>query len=115
MTSPLRSSPVPLLAAAVLASALLASSPGAAAVADQAEHAVAACRAELMSRFTEGEIRSHRVTSIAGNSRRTRISIVVNADRRYVFECATGRDGSVELASFDPPRSADRRLASDQR
>ncbi|MGZ8348246.1 MAG: hypothetical protein ACXWUP_14155 [Allosphingosinicella sp.] len=113
MTSPLRSPTAPLLfAAGLLASALLV--PGIAA-AEPGERAVAACRAELMTRFGEGEIRHYRVASISGSSRRTRVSFIVNADRRYTFECAAGRDGRVDVASLDPPRSDDRQLAARQR
>jgi hypothetical protein len=85
------------------------------AAAEPAERAVAACRAELVGRFAQGEIRQYRVASITGNSRRTRVSFVVTADRRYTFECAAGRDGSIELASLDPPRAEDPQLAAGQR
>jgi hypothetical protein len=55
------------------------------------------------------------VASITGNSRRTRITFIVNADRRYQVECAAGRDGIAQLAEFDPPRSEDRQVAAGQR
>ena len=113
MTSPLRSPTTPrLLTAGLVASAFFLPSV---ATAEPGERAVAACRAELLSRFAQGEIRHYRVASIAGNSRRTRVSFVVTADRRYTFECATDRDGSIEVASLDPPRAEDRQLAAGQR
>lgn len=92
-----------------LGAVLLASSP-AAAVSDSDARAVAACRTEMLSRFDAGQVRSHRVGEIAGNSRNTRVTLYVNADRRYTFACAADRDGRVVTASFDP--SLDTRLAA---
>ena len=89
------------LVTAALTSTVLAAAPAAA---EPAQRAVAACRAELLSRFPEG-VRNYRVTDISGNSRRTRVTISVTADRRYTFECAAGADGQVLSAAFDPPRS----------
>lgn len=88
---------------ALFASALL--TPTAAAAGGADERAVAQCRAELLSRFDEGAIRSYRIGEIAGNSRRTRVTIYVNADRRYTFECAAGANGEVLTASLTPPAS----------
>lgn len=85
-----------------------------AALAEPGQRAVAACRAELLSRFAEGAVRSHRITDISGNSRRSRVRMSVNADRRYTFECAADGEGRILEASFDPPRS-DGALASEQR
>ncbi|WP_129793348.1 hypothetical protein [Sphingosinicella sp. CPCC 101087] len=115
MTSLPRSTPFGAAVSALIASAFLLPSAAPAASADPAERALAACRAELTGRFAEGEIRDYRVASITGNSRRTRITFIVNADRRYQVECAAGRDGSAELAGFDPPRSEDRQMAAGQR
>jgi len=86
---------------ALFASALLTATPAAADGSDG--QAVAQCRAELLSRFDAGAIRSYRVGSIAGNSRRTRVTFYVNADRRYTFECAAGANGEVLTASLTPP------------
>jgi hypothetical protein len=97
MKSALMLSVVP---ATLFASAMLAATPAQAAGAD--ERAVAQCRTELLSRFDQGAIRSYRVGTIAGNSRRTRVTIYVNADRRYTFECAAGADGQV-TATLNPP------------
>jgi hypothetical protein len=115
MTSLPRSASFMAAASTLIASAFLLSAPANAASADPAERALAACRAELAGHFADGEIRDYRVASIAGNSRRTRITFIVNADRRYQVECTAGRDGSAELASFDPPRPEDRQLAAGAR
>jgi hypothetical protein len=97
-----------------LAAILIASGPAAAA--SEAEgRAVAACRAEMLSRFDAGQVRSHRVGEIAGNSRSTRVTLFVNADRRYTFACAADRDGRVVTASFDPSRGNGPQLAAGQR
>ena len=88
---------------ALFASALFTATPAAAGGSDS--QAVAQCRAELLSRFDEGTIRSYRVGPIAGNSRRTRVTFYVNADRRYTFECAAGATGEVLTASLNPPAS----------
>ena len=64
----------------------------------------------MLSRFEPGAIRSYRIGEIAGNSRRTRVTIYANADRRYTFECAAGADGRVLTASLNPP--ANTRLAA---
>lgn len=98
---------------ALVASAFLTATPASAGGAD--ERAVAQCRAEMLSRFDQGAVRSYRVGAIAGNSRRTRITIYVNADRRYTFECAAGANGEILTASLDPARAGGPRLAAGQR
>jgi hypothetical protein len=85
-----------------LAAALFASAP-AFAVSDAEGRAVAACRAEMLSRFDQGAVRSFRIGEIAGSARNTRVTIYVSADRRYTFECGAGRDGQVVTASLTPP------------
>ena len=89
------------VAPALLASTLFVSTPAAAAGAD--ERAVSQCQTALASRFEPGAIRSTRVGEIAGNSRRTRVTIYVNADRRYTFECAAGSNGQLQSAALTPP------------
>ena len=74
--------------------------------------AVAQCRAEMLRQFPEGAVQSHRVASINGNSRRIRVQLIVNADRRYTFDCATDGAGAVQTASLTPPAST--RLAGGQ-
>jgi len=96
------------------AAALLAASP-ASALSDSEGRAVAACRAEMLSRFDSGEVRSYRVGAIAGTSRSTRVTLYVNADRRYEFQCAADRQGQIVTASFDPARGNPRQLAGGQR
>jgi len=91
---------------ALFASTLFVATP---AFAESDGRAVAQCRADLLGRFEQGAIRSYRVGEIAGNSRRTRVTIYVNADRRYTFECATDANGAVLTASLNPP--ANTRLA----
>ena len=111
MTSPLRLTVAPLiLASAMFASALLVATP---AMAGPQEQAVAQCRAELIGQFPDGAIRNYRLARIGGNSRGMRIRFVVNADRRYSFECRSGGDGQLIAATFNPPR--DRQLAAEQR
>lgn len=88
---------------ALFASALFTATPAAAAGSD--ERAVSQCRTELLSRFDAGAIRSYRIGSITGNSRRTRVTIFVNADRRYTFECAAGANGEAVTATLNPPAS----------
>ncbi len=108
MTSPLKS-----LTAASFAfvAAFLFTQPAAA---EPAERAVAQCRAELLSRFGGDEIRTYRVASITGNSRRTRVTFSVTADQRYTFECATDARGQILIANIDPPRGGTQ-LAAGQR
>jgi hypothetical protein len=91
-----------LMAVLPLAAALSAAGP-ASALSDADGRAVAACRAEMLSRFEAGSVRSFRIGEIAGSSRRTRVTIYVNADRRYTFECGAGADGRVLTAAFNPP------------
>jgi len=91
-----------LLSALPVAAALLAASP-ASALSDSEGRAVAACRSEMLSRFDEGQVRSYRVGTIAGSARNTRVTIFVNADRRYRFECGAGADGQVLTAALNPP------------
>ena len=97
---------------ALFASTLFLATP---AFAESDGRAVAQCRAELMSRFEPGAIRSYRIREIAGNARRTRVTIYVNSDRRYTFECAAGANGEVLAASFDPARSGGPQLAAGRR
>ena len=108
MTSPRKSL---ILVPLAFVSALATVQPAAA---EPAERAVAQCRAELLSRFGPDEIRNYRVASIAGNSRRTRVTFSVTADQRYTFECATDARGQVLLANVDPPRGGTQ-LAAGQR
>jgi hypothetical protein len=105
MASPLRLT----IAPAILFSALLSPAP---ALAEPDARAVALCRAEMLEQFPEATVRSHRVASISGNSRGTRVRILVNADRRYTFECTANAAG-ILTAAFDPPR--DRQIATGQR
>ena len=107
MTSPLRLVPV-LLPVALLGSAFLA----APASAQNDARAVAQCRAELERQFPEGALRSHRVASIRGNSRRVTVNLIANADRRYTFECVTDGAGAIQTAALNPP--ANSRLAGAQ-
>ena len=100
-----------LLSALPLAAALLASAP-AQAVSDSEGRAVAACRAEMLSRFDAGQVRSWRIGEIAGTSRNTRITIYVTADRRYTFACAADGQGQIVTASIDPARGGARQLAA---
>ena len=65
--------------------------------------AVAQCRAEMLRQFPEGAVQSHRIASIEGNSRRTRVQIIVNAERRYTFDCAADAAGTVQTAALNPP------------
>jgi hypothetical protein len=109
MKSPLKLSLLPVIAAAAFAA------PSPAAALGPAERAVAQCRAEALGAFGAGEVRSHRIGEIAGNSRRTRITIYVTADRRYTFECAVGGDGRIQTASFTPARPGGPQLAAGQR
>ena len=74
--------------------------------------AVAQCRAEMLRQFPDGAVQSHRVASIPGNSRRSRVQLIVHADRRYTFDCATDGAGVVQTASLTPPAST--RLAGGQ-
>jgi len=100
------------LSALPLAAALFAAAP-ASAISDSEGRAVAACRAEMLSRFESDAVRSFRIGEIAGSARSTRVTIYVNADRRYTFECAAGRDGQVQTASLNPPAAT--RLAGGNR
>lgn len=109
MKSALKLSIVPAIAAA----AFLAPSPAAAL--GPAERAVAQCRSQALSHFGAGEVRSHRIGEIGGNSRTTRVTIYVNADRRYTFDCAVGGDGRIVTASFTPARPGGPQLAAGQR
>ena len=99
-----------LISALPLAAALLAPVP-AQAMSDSDGRAVAACRAEMLSRFGAGEVRIWRVGEIAGTSRNIRVTLYVNADRRYTFTCATDGQGQIVTASMDPARGAARQLA----
>jgi hypothetical protein len=99
-----------LISALPLAALLLTSAP-ARALSDSDGRAVAACRAEMLSRFEAGQVRSYRVGEIAGTSRNTRVTFLVNADRRYSFACAADGQGRIVTASIDPPRGNGRQLA----
>jgi hypothetical protein len=103
-----------LLPALPLAAALLASAP-AQALSDSDGRAVAACRAEMLSRFDAGQVRSFRVGEITGTSRSIRVTFHVNADRRYTFACAADGQGRIVTASIDPPRGSERQLAAGTR
>lgn len=100
-----------ILLAALPLAALLAASP-AASMSDSEGRAVAACRTEMLSRFDAGQVRSYRVGEIAGGARATRVTLYVNADRRYTFTCAADGQGQVVTASIDPPRGGARQLAA---
>jgi hypothetical protein len=110
MTSPLRLAVAPAVLAAALFVSALSPVP---AFAGPQEQAVAQCRADLLGRFPDGSIQNYRVAEISGNSRGTRVRIIVSADRRYSYECRAGGDGRIISATFDPPR--DDRLAAGQR
>ena len=103
-----------ILLAALPLAALFAASP-APAMSDAEGRAVAACRAEMLSRFDQGQVRSYRVGDIAGTSRSTRVTLYVNADRRYTFTCAADGQGQIVTASIDPPHGAARQLAAGSR
>ena len=94
--------------------ALFASAP-ASALSDSEGRAVAACRADMLSHFEPGQVRSYRVGEIAGTSRSTRVTLYVNADRRYTFTCAADGRGQVVTAAIDPPRGAGHQLAAGER
>jgi hypothetical protein len=100
--------------ALLLAPALIALTPSPAAAGGPDERAVAQCRTELLSQFPQGAIRNYRVASIEGNSRRTRVTFTVNAERRYTFECAAGAEGQILLTSFEPSRPGGAQLAAGQ-
>ena len=103
-----------ILLAALPLAALFASAPASAA-SDAEGRAVAACRAEMLSRFDPGQVRSYRIGDIAGTSRSTRVTLYVNADRRYTFTCAADGQGQIVTASIDPARGAARQLAAGSR
>ena len=103
-----------ILLAAVPLAALFASAP-AQAVSDADGRAVAACRAEMLSRFDAGQVRFYRVGAISGSARSTRVTLYVTADRRYTFDCAADGQGRVVTASIDPPRGNARQLAAGSR
>jgi hypothetical protein len=96
MTSPLRFA---LLSVASAAVAFFVQP----AFAQDEGRAVARCRAVMLRQFPEGAIQSHRVASIQGNSRRIRVHLIVNADRRYTFDCVADGDGAVQTAVMTPP------------
>jgi hypothetical protein len=73
------------------------------AVAQNDGRAVAQCRAEMLRQFPAGAVQSDRVASINGNSRRIRVQLIVNADRRYTFDCATDGEGAIQTAALNPP------------
>jgi len=98
-----------LLAPTLVGSSLVAYGPASAETSEAEGRAVAQCRAEVLRHFPAETIRTQRIASITGNSRRTRIAMFVTTDRRYSFECATDADGRVVTASWNPP--VERRLA----
>ena len=100
-----------LLSALALGGALSAAAP-AMAMNDTEGRAIAACRADMLSRFDAGQVRFYRVGAISGTSRSTRVTFYVNADRRYTFECAADGQGQIVTASIDPPRGTARQLAA---
>ena len=102
--------PILLLAPTLVGSSLLAWGPVQAAAADNDGRAVAQCRAEVLRHFPAETIRSQRVASISGNSRRTRVEMFVTTDRRYGFDCTTDGDGRIVTAAWNPP--VERRLAA---
>ena len=112
MTSPLKSVAL-LFVPALLGSALWTASPAAAL--GPVERAVADCRAEALGQFGPGEVRSHRIGEIEGNSRSTRVTIYLTADRRYTFRCASDGQGRIVTASFSPARPSGPQLAAGQR
>jgi hypothetical protein len=101
-----------LLAPTLVGSSLLACGPVRAEAADNDGRAVAQCRAEVLRHFPAETIRSQRIASIGGNSRHTRVSMIVDTDRRYSVDCSTDADGRVVTASWNPP--VERRLAAAQ-
>ena len=112
MTRPLSLIPA-LFAPALFLAASFSATPAVAG--GPAERAVNECRADLLSRFPEGSIRSYRLAEVEGNSRGTRLTFRVTADRRYRFECRTDGSGQIEVAALDPPRSGEPQLAAGQR
>ena len=111
MTRPLSLIPAAIAPALLLAGAF-APTP---AVAGPAERAVAQCRAEMLARFPEGSVRAYRLAEVAGNSRGTRITYRLTADRRYRFDCTADSEGRLQVASLDPPRQAGPQLAAGER
>jgi hypothetical protein len=101
------------LIAALPVAALFAAAP-VQALSDSESRAVAACRTDMLSRFDAGQIRSWRVGEIAGSARNTRVTLYVNADRRYTFSCATDARSQIVTASIDPARGGSRQLAAGQ-
>lgn len=99
-----------LLAPTLVGSSLIAYGPASAAAVDNDGRAVAQCRAEVIRHFPAETIRSQRIASITGNSRRTKVEMFVTTDRRYGFECTTDADGRIVTASWTPP--VERRLAA---
>lgn len=91
------------LSAAAATAAFLFTQPAAA---QNDGRAVAQCQAEMLRQFPEGTVQSHRVASINGNSRRIRVQLIVNADRRYTFDCATDGEGAVQTAALNPPAAS---------
>jgi hypothetical protein len=104
---------ISLIAPVIAGAALWTASP-AAALSGADGRAVAQCRARMLSHFEQGEVRSYRVASISGGARRTRVTIIVDADRRYTFDCAANAGGEIVTAAFDPARPATAQLASGQ-
>ncbi len=112
MTSPYKSVAL-LFVPALVGSALSTASPAAAL--GPAERAVADCRVQALGQFGPGEVRSHRIGEIAGNSRGTRVTVYLTANRRYTFQCAADAQGRIVTASFNPARPGGPRLAAGQR
>ena len=76
------------------------------AIAQNDARAVAQCRAEMLRQFPAGAVRSDRVASIQGNARRVRVQLIVQADQRYTYDCATNAAGDVQTAALNPPATA---------
>ena len=93
------------LAPLLFASAFAAASWALPVSAQSDSRAVAQCRTEALRQFPAETIRSHRIASISGNSRRTRVSLTVTTDRRYSFECVADAQGRIVTAAWDPPVS----------
>jgi hypothetical protein len=109
MTSPYKSAALLFLAGSALWTASPAFALG------PTERAVTDCRAQALGQFGPGEVRSHRVGAIAGNSRSTRVTVYVTADRRYTVQCASDGQGRIVTASFSPARPDGPQLAAGQR
>ena len=91
------------IAPLLFASAFAAASWALPASAQSDSRAVSQCRAEALRQFPAESVRSHRIASISGNSRRTTVNLTVTTDRRYNFECVADAQGRIVTAAWDPP------------